>query len=164
MLGNFGKRPDGSQNDGINLAVPQGTEVRAAEGGRVAYAGSELKGYGNLVLIRHEGGWVTAYAHSEEMLVKRDDVVRRGQVSHAPARPAPSTSRRCTSSCARAPSRSTRCPTWNATELSPAIGASSAGCAGAPQLPFDHRADAMPGRAMAAPGQLPLRTRSYCGG
>jgi murein DD-endopeptidase MepM/ murein hydrolase activator NlpD len=80
MLGNFGKRPDGSQNDGINLGVPQGTEVRAAEGGRVAYAGSELKGYGNLILIRHEGGWVTAYAHSDEMLVKRDDVVRRGQV------------------------------------------------------------------------------------
>jgi murein DD-endopeptidase MepM/ murein hydrolase activator NlpD len=80
LIGNFGKRPDGTHNDGINLAVPLGTEVRAAEGGKVAYAGNELKGYGNLVLIRHENGWVTAYAHSDEILVKRDDVVRRGQV------------------------------------------------------------------------------------
>jgi murein DD-endopeptidase MepM/ murein hydrolase activator NlpD len=80
MIGTFGKRPDGTHNDGINMAVPLGTEVRAAEGGRIAYAGSELKGYGNLVLIRHDNGWVTAYAHSEEILVKRDDVVRKGQV------------------------------------------------------------------------------------
>ena len=80
MVGNFGKRPDGTHNDGINLAVPLGTEVRAADGGRVAYAGNELKGYGNLVLIRHDNGWVTAYAHSDELLVKRDDVVRKGQV------------------------------------------------------------------------------------
>jgi len=80
MIGTFGKRPDGTHNDGINMAVPLGTEVRAAEGGRIAYAGNELKGYGNLVLIRHDNGWVTAYAHSEEILVKRDDVVRKGQV------------------------------------------------------------------------------------
>ena len=80
MVGNFGKRPDGTHNDGINLAVPLGTEVRAADGGRVAYAGNELKGYGNLVLIRHDNGWVTAYAHGDELLVKRDDVVRKGQV------------------------------------------------------------------------------------
>ncbi len=80
MIGTFGKRPDGTHNDGINMAVPLGTEVRAAEGGRIAYAGNELKGYGNLILIRHDNGWVTAYAHSEEILVKRDDVVRKGQV------------------------------------------------------------------------------------
>ena len=80
MVGNFGKRTDGTHNDGINLAVPLGTEVRAADGGRVAYAGNELKGYGNLILIRHDNGWVTAYAHSDELLVKRDDVVRKGQV------------------------------------------------------------------------------------
>jgi murein DD-endopeptidase MepM/ murein hydrolase activator NlpD len=80
MIGNFGKRSDGTHNDGINLAVPLGTEVRAADGGRVAYAGNELKGYGNLILIRHDNGWVTAYAHGDELLVKRDDVVRKGQV------------------------------------------------------------------------------------
>jgi murein DD-endopeptidase MepM/ murein hydrolase activator NlpD len=80
IIAGFGKRPDGGQNDGINLAVPQGTQVHAAEGGRVAYAGDELPGYGNLILIRHPNGWVTAYAHNEKMLVKRDEVVQRGQV------------------------------------------------------------------------------------
>jgi murein DD-endopeptidase MepM/ murein hydrolase activator NlpD len=80
VISAFGKRPDGTHNDGINIAVPQGTEVHAAEGGRVAYAGNELKGYGNLVLIRHDNGWVSAYAHADQILVKRDDMVRRGQV------------------------------------------------------------------------------------
>jgi len=80
VIGSFGKRPDGTHNDGINIAVPQGTDVHAAEGGRVAYAGNELKGYGNLVLIRHDNGWVSAYAHADQVLVKRDDVVKRGQV------------------------------------------------------------------------------------
>jgi murein DD-endopeptidase MepM/ murein hydrolase activator NlpD len=80
VIASFGKRPDGTHNDGINIAVPHGTDVHAAEGGRVAYAGSELKGYGNLVLIRHDNGWVSAYAHADQILVKRDDVVRRGQV------------------------------------------------------------------------------------
>jgi murein DD-endopeptidase MepM/ murein hydrolase activator NlpD len=66
-------------NDGINIAVPEGTPVKAAEGGQVAYAGSELKGYGNLVLIRHPNGYVTAYAHNGELEVKRGDTVKRGQ-------------------------------------------------------------------------------------
>ena len=79
VIANFGARPDGTHNDGINVAVPQGTDVQAAEQGTVAYAGSELKGYGNLVLLRHESGWVTAYAHNEELLVKRGDKVKRGQ-------------------------------------------------------------------------------------
>jgi murein DD-endopeptidase MepM/ murein hydrolase activator NlpD len=67
-------------NDGINISVPEGTSVRAAENGTVAYAGSELKGYGNLVLIRHPNGFVTAYANNGELNVKRGDVVKRGQV------------------------------------------------------------------------------------
>lgn len=66
-------------NDGINIAVPEGTQVKAAEEGVVAYAGSELKGYGNLVLIRHQNGFVTAYAHNGEIAVKRGDKVVRGQ-------------------------------------------------------------------------------------
>jgi murein DD-endopeptidase MepM/ murein hydrolase activator NlpD len=76
----FGTRPDGGHNDGIDLAVPQGTSVMAAENGVVAYAGNELKGYGNLILIRHANNWVSAYAHNEEILVKRGDKVRRGQI------------------------------------------------------------------------------------
>jgi len=67
-------------NDGINIALPEGTSVRAAESGVVAYAGSELKGYGNLVLIRHPNGFVTAYANNGELEVKRGDAVKRGQI------------------------------------------------------------------------------------
>jgi murein DD-endopeptidase MepM/ murein hydrolase activator NlpD len=67
-------------NDGINIAVPEGTSVRASESGVVAYAGDELKGYGNLVLIRHPNGFVTAYANNGELDVKRGDTVKRGQI------------------------------------------------------------------------------------
>ncbi len=80
VIAGFGGRPDGTHNDGINLSVPLGTDVHAAEAGVVAYAGSELKGYGNLVLVRHDNGWVTAYAHNDELMVKRGDKVSRGQV------------------------------------------------------------------------------------
>jgi murein DD-endopeptidase MepM/ murein hydrolase activator NlpD len=80
IIAGFGPRPNGQQNDGINLAVPEGTPVKAAEDGVVAYSGSELKGYGNLVLIRHANGYVTAYAHAKELLVKRGDPIKRGQV------------------------------------------------------------------------------------
>jgi murein DD-endopeptidase MepM/ murein hydrolase activator NlpD len=80
IIAGFGSSPNGSQNDGINLAVPEGTPVKAAEDGVVAYAGNELKGYGNLVLIRHPNGYVTAYAHAKELMVKRGDQIKRGQV------------------------------------------------------------------------------------
>jgi murein DD-endopeptidase MepM/ murein hydrolase activator NlpD len=80
VIAGFGPKPNGLQNDGINLAVPEGTPIKAAQDGVVAYAGNELKGYGNLVLVRHSNGYVTAYAHASELLVKRGDQVKRGQV------------------------------------------------------------------------------------
>jgi murein DD-endopeptidase MepM/ murein hydrolase activator NlpD len=80
VIAGFGPKPSGVQNDGINLAVPEGTPVKAADDGVVAYAGNELKGYGNLVLVRHSNGFVTAYAHTSEIMVKRGDTVKRGQV------------------------------------------------------------------------------------
>ena len=80
VIAGFGPRPDGTHNDGVNLAAPMGTDIHAAENGVVAYAGDELKGYGNLVLVRHDNGWVTAYAHADELLVKRGDQIKRGQV------------------------------------------------------------------------------------
>lgn len=80
VIASFGKRPDGTHNDGVNLAVPMGSDIVAAEGGRVAYAGNDIQAYGNLILIRHDNGWVSAYAHADKILVQRDDVVRRGQV------------------------------------------------------------------------------------
>jgi murein DD-endopeptidase MepM/ murein hydrolase activator NlpD len=79
VVTNFGRQPGGGQSDGIGIAVPVGTPVKAAENGVVAYAGSELRGYGNLILVRHEGDWVTAYAHNSEVLVRRGEQVRRGQ-------------------------------------------------------------------------------------
>lgn len=66
-------------NDGINIAVPEGTSVKAAEAGTVAYAGSEIKGFGNLVLIRHPNGFVSAYANNGDIEVKRGEQVKRGQ-------------------------------------------------------------------------------------
>jgi murein DD-endopeptidase MepM/ murein hydrolase activator NlpD len=80
VIAGFGPKPNGLQNDGINLAVPEGTPIKVAEDGVVAYAGNELKGYGNLVLVRHSSGFVTAYAHASEILVKKGDAVKRGQV------------------------------------------------------------------------------------
>jgi murein DD-endopeptidase MepM/ murein hydrolase activator NlpD len=84
IIAAFGAKSNGAQNDGINLAVPEGTPVKAADDGVVAYAGNELKGYGNLVLIRHANGFVSAYANASELLVKRGDTIKRGQViAHA---------------------------------------------------------------------------------
>ncbi|RTM09470.1 MAG: LysM peptidoglycan-binding domain-containing protein [Bradyrhizobiaceae bacterium] len=80
VVTSYGAKTNGKSNDGINLAVPEGTPVKAAEDGVVAYSGNELKGYGNLILVRHSNGYVTAYAHASELLVKRGDTIKRGQV------------------------------------------------------------------------------------
>ncbi len=80
VITTYGAKTNGKSNDGINLAVPEGTPVKAAEDGVVAYSGNELKGYGNLVLVRHSNGYVTAYAHASELLVKRGDPIKRGQI------------------------------------------------------------------------------------
>ena len=76
----FGPQARGLHNDGINIAAPRGTPVVAADDGVIAYAGNELRGFGNLLLIKHRGGWVTAYAHNGALLVSRGETVRRGQV------------------------------------------------------------------------------------
>jgi len=80
VLAGYGVASGGARNDGINIAAPRGAPVAAVEGGEVAYAGNELKGYGNLVLIKHPDGYITAYAHCDELLVKRGEKVSRGQV------------------------------------------------------------------------------------
>ncbi len=79
VVSDYGPKPGGLQNDGVNIAAPRGTPFRAAEAGTVIYAGNELRGFGNLLLLRHDGGYVTAYAHADELLVQRGDNVRRGQ-------------------------------------------------------------------------------------
>jgi murein DD-endopeptidase MepM/ murein hydrolase activator NlpD len=79
IIERYGTGPNGTHNDGINIAAKVGEPVRAADAGVVAYAGNELRGYGNLVLIKHSGGYMTAYAHNSQLLVKRGDIVKRGQ-------------------------------------------------------------------------------------
>ncbi|GAB2178641.1 peptidoglycan DD-metalloendopeptidase family protein [Dongia sp. agr-C8] len=79
VIGAFGSSKDGMKNDGINIAAPNGAPVVAAADGTIAYAGNELRGFGNMILIRHDGGYVTAYAHNASLLVKKGDKVKRGQ-------------------------------------------------------------------------------------
>lgn len=79
VISSYGPKADGLHNDGINIAAPKGAPVRAAENGVVVYAGSELKGSGNLVLVRHEDRWMTAYAHMDKIMAKRGAVVKRGE-------------------------------------------------------------------------------------
>jgi len=74
----FGMR-DGRPHEGVDLAVADGTEVRAAAAGRVVYAGSKLRGYGNLVMLRHQGGLLTVYAHNSRLLVGAGAAVGKGQ-------------------------------------------------------------------------------------
>ncbi len=80
VVSEFGPKPGGLHNDGIDIRVAQGSPVLAADAGVVAYVGNQLRGFGNLMLIRHDGGWVTAYAHNEVLLVERGARVERGQI------------------------------------------------------------------------------------
>lgn len=79
VLTEFGPMAKGQHSDGVNIAAPRGTPVKAAENGVVAYVGNELKGFGNLLLIKHADGWMTAYAHNDQLLVGKGEQVRRGQ-------------------------------------------------------------------------------------
>ena len=80
VLSDFGATATGGRNDGINIAAAEGTPIHAAASGTVTYAGDELKNYGNLVLIKHAGGFTTAYAHADRLVVSRGDFVAKGQV------------------------------------------------------------------------------------
>ncbi len=78
ILSNYGAKKSGLHNDGINIAAPRGTPVKVAENGVVVYAGNALKGSGNLILVRHDKQWMTAYAHLDKISVKKGQVVKRG--------------------------------------------------------------------------------------
>jgi murein DD-endopeptidase MepM/ murein hydrolase activator NlpD len=80
VISSYGARQNGERNDGINIIATEGTAIRAAAAGTVSYAGNELKGYGNLVLIKHADGYVTAYAHASRITVERGQWVNQGQV------------------------------------------------------------------------------------
>jgi murein DD-endopeptidase MepM/ murein hydrolase activator NlpD len=80
VISPFGERPGGGRNDGINISAKRGAPIRAADAGEVSYVGNELKGYGNLILIRHKNGFISAYAHADGVQVKRGQRVERGEV------------------------------------------------------------------------------------
>ena len=80
IISGYGPKDGGLHNDGINIAAREGAPIRAAENGVVVYTGNELRGYGNLLLIRHSGGWVTAYAHTSKFMVKPGARVKQGEV------------------------------------------------------------------------------------
>lgn len=80
IMSSFGAKPGGRFNDGVNLKASAGAPVRAAGDGVVAYAGDAIPGFGNLILIKHAGGWVTAYGHAEALLVTRGTAVKAGDV------------------------------------------------------------------------------------
>ena len=80
VLSGFGSKGKGLVNDGVNIGAPKGSPVTAAGNGIVVYAGNEMKGFGNLILIRHEGDWVTAYAYLDRILVSKDSTVAKGDM------------------------------------------------------------------------------------
>jgi len=79
VVSGFGRKPGGGQNDGVNIGSAKGAPVRASADGMVAYEGDGIKSYGNLVLVRHGGGFTTAYAHLSKILVKKGDRLKQGQ-------------------------------------------------------------------------------------
>lgn len=79
ILSHYGAKTGGLFNDGINISAARGTTVKAAENGVVAYAGNEVKGMGNLIIIQHSDGWMTVYAHMDAMVVRRGARVAVGQ-------------------------------------------------------------------------------------
>jgi len=78
VISSYGPKAGGLHNDGVNIKAPRGAPVRAAENGVVVYAES-MRGYGNIILIRHADRWMTAYAHLDGFQVKRGDTVKQGQ-------------------------------------------------------------------------------------
>jgi murein DD-endopeptidase MepM/ murein hydrolase activator NlpD len=80
VMSEFGSYPGGEKNNGINIAAAEGEPIRAAADGAVSYSGNELRGYGNLVLIKHDNGYITAYAHADHFVVDKGQRVARGQV------------------------------------------------------------------------------------
>src|SRR3546814_2602944 len=89
ILSRYGAKPGGRFNDGINIRAAAGSPVRAAADGVIAYAGDTLPGFGNLILIKHGGNWVTAYAHTDALLVGRGQIVKRGDVIARAGQPRP---------------------------------------------------------------------------
>lgn len=79
VVATYGTSASGQKNDGIDIAAAKGEPVKAADAGTVVYAGSEVRGMGNLLLVSHKDGYITAYGYNEQLLVKKGDAVKKGQ-------------------------------------------------------------------------------------
>ena len=79
IISPFGPKPGGLHNDGVNISAAEGAPVHVSKPGTVAYAGDELRGFGNLVLVRHADGWVTAYAHLASIAVRKGQALKAGE-------------------------------------------------------------------------------------
>lgn len=80
VISDFGSKGEGLYNDGINIQAAEGSPVKSAESGVVAYSGNELRGYGNLIIIKHNSGWITAYAHLKSSNVNKGQKVNKGEL------------------------------------------------------------------------------------
>lgn len=80
VVSTYGTMPDGRRNDGVNIAAAAGTPVQAAKRGRVVFAGDDIAGYGNMVLVQHTGQYVTVYAHLDRVMVRKGDAVEKGDM------------------------------------------------------------------------------------
>jgi murein DD-endopeptidase MepM/ murein hydrolase activator NlpD len=80
IITKFGPGADGTHNDGINIKANFGAPIKAAADGKIVYVGSELRGYGNLIIIKHEGNFLTAYAHNKEIFVNKNQQVSQGEI------------------------------------------------------------------------------------
>lgn len=80
IISNFGAKKSGLHNDGVNIAAARGASVKAAENGVVVYAGNALKGSGNLILVRHDNRWMSAYGHLDKINVRKGQVIKRGSI------------------------------------------------------------------------------------
>ena len=79
VVSRFGPKQGGLYNDGINISAKAGSKVRASDSGEVVYSGNQLRGYGNLILVKHNNGYLTAYAHTKNVAVRKGDYVEKGQ-------------------------------------------------------------------------------------
>ncbi|MBV68674.1 MAG: hypothetical protein CMJ08_02610 [Pelagibacterales bacterium] len=80
VIATFGIKNSGRRNDGINIKAPEGSPVRAAKTGKVIYRGNELPAWGNLILVKHNNGWTTAYAHLEKFFVNVGSELKTGDI------------------------------------------------------------------------------------
>jgi murein DD-endopeptidase MepM/ murein hydrolase activator NlpD len=80
IISTFGHKSGGLYNDGINIQAQNNDPVKVVKDGVVAYVGNELRGYGNLIIVKHSGNWISAYAHLNKLKVKQGDKVTKGNI------------------------------------------------------------------------------------